>query len=203
MILVFISCRFYCPLTSRARSVEIGVARDRRQRNRTQVLLLAPYAPVFPDDVALVVERESLVGARVRNGDRMFGVLARTDVEVGHGIAVVVGAETRVVVGIARAADVDARPRVVVARQQVAHVPAHVVVPAETHFETKLDAPFAAHFENPFVGHRIEEISLHVGIGLGGDDRRHAGAAAQRRDGLIPDGGVHFAQLGLGFGIVE
>lgn len=133
----------------------------------------------------------------------MFGVLARTDVEVGHGIAVVVGAETRVVVGIARAADVDARPRVVVARQQVAHVPAHVVVPAETHFETKLDAPFAAHFENPFVGHRIEEISLHVGIGLGGDDRRHAGAAAQRRDGLIPDGGVHFAQLGLGFGIVE
>ena len=36
-------------------------------------------------------EREGLVGPRIGNGDRMFGILARADVEVGHGIAVVVG----------------------------------------------------------------------------------------------------------------
>ena len=82
-------------------------------------------------------------------------------------------------------------------------MPAHVVVPAQPHFEAELDAALTAHFEDPLVGHGIEEIGLHVGVGLVRDDRGHAGTAAQQRDGLIPYRGVHFAQLGLRLGVVQ
>ena len=92
----------------------------------------------------------------------MFGILARADVEVGYGIAVVVGALPREIVGVARVADPDARPGVVVAREQVAHVPAHVVVPTAV-FEQQFDSAFAADLQDGHVGRGVEEVFGHVG----------------------------------------
>ena len=86
-------------------------------------------------------------------------------------------------------------------RQFVAHAPAHqVVAPGVLHVQ--LDAPLAAAFEYPLVGHPVV-VAGQIGVGRGGHRAAYARTLAQRADRLVPHRLVHLAQFGLGFGLVQ
>lgn len=174
---------------------------ERILRNGVEVLVVCPFpvenvnqAVVLVDTVCrdvvalfgghLHVRNPGLVAAR-------FGMALRVEAEVVLSVAVHV--ERLAQFGNVDASEFD--------RQFVAHAPAHqVVAPGVLHVQ--LDAPLAAAFEYPLVGHPVV-VAGQIGVGRGGHRAAYARTLAQRTDRLVPHRLVHLAQFGLGFGLVQ